>query len=64
MADAPADYMATMLAAIVAFRITVTGVVAKAKLSQNRDEADHAAVAADAAANGLDFMAARMARKD
>lgn len=59
MADAPADYMAQMLAGIVAFRIAVTRTVAKAKLSQNREARDylgtieglrrtgHAAMAAD-----------------
>lgn len=41
MADAPADYMQAMLAGIVAFRIRVTRVLAKSKLSQNRDEADY-----------------------
>lgn len=40
MADAPTDYMAQMLGAIVAFRIQPTRVLAKAKLSQNRDARD------------------------
>ena len=40
MADAPADYMTQMLAGIVAFRITVEAVVAKSKLSQNREARD------------------------
>ncbi len=59
MADAPAEYMAQMLAGIVAFRIAVTRTEAKAKLSQNREARDyrgtieglrrtgHAAMAAD-----------------
>lgn len=41
MADAPADYMAQMLAGIIAFRIAVTRTVAKAKLSQNRAAGDY-----------------------
>ena len=40
MADAPAEYMETMLAGIVAFRITVHRTVAKSKLSQNREARD------------------------
>ena len=41
MADAPADYMAGMLDAIVAFRIDLRRTLAKAKLSQNRSATDH-----------------------
>jgi transcriptional regulator len=44
MADAPADYMQMMLGNIVAFRIAVTRVLAKSKLSQNRTDQDHAGV--------------------
>ena len=62
MADAPRDYMAGMLAAIVAFRIDITGIIAKAKLSQNREAADHAGVVGSVAARGLEAMAARMRR--
>ena len=40
MADAPADYMETMLANIVAFRITIHRTIAKSKLSQNREAGD------------------------
>jgi len=40
MSDAPADYIADMLAKIVAFRIVVTRTIAKSKLSQNRDARD------------------------
>lgn len=40
MADAPKDYMQNMLANIVAFKMTVTRIVAKSKLSQNREAAD------------------------
>lgn len=45
MGDAPPDYMQGMLAAIVAFRITVTRVLAKSKLSQNRTAEDRQSVA-------------------
>ncbi|MCD1627947.1 FMN-binding negative transcriptional regulator [Seohaeicola saemankumensis] len=64
MADAPRDYMETMLAAIVAFRIEITGIAAKSKLSQNREAVDHAGVVASFKARGLDRMAARMRRRD
>lgn len=40
MADAQADYMADMLGKIVAFRVTPTRILAKSKLSQNRDQRD------------------------
>ncbi len=40
MADAPADYMTDMLGKIVAFRVTPTRILAKSKLSQNRDQRD------------------------
>ncbi len=66
MADAPRDYMDTMLDAIVALRITITAVTGKAKISQNRAAQDHAAVQRDLAARGLNDMAVRMQadRKD
>ena len=62
MADAPRDYMAGMLAAIVAFRIDITGIIAKAKLSQNREAPDHAGVVDSVTARGLEVMATRMRR--
>ena len=40
MADAPADYMTAMLAGIVAFRIEIRRMLAKSKLSQNREPRD------------------------
>lgn len=40
MSDAPADYIDTMLTAIVALRLTPTRILAKSKLSQNRDARD------------------------
>jgi transcriptional regulator len=52
MADAPPDYMAQMLGAIVAFRIQPTRVLAKAKLSQNRDARDRDGAIEDLRARG------------
>lgn len=40
MTDAPAEYIEQMLAAIVAFKITPTRVMAKSKLGQNREPRD------------------------
>jgi len=62
MADAPADYIADMLAAIVAFHIEITEMTAKSKLSQNRDAQDFVAVRKELAARGKPMMAARMQR--
>jgi transcriptional regulator len=44
--DAPADYIEQMLRAIVGIEIEVTQLVGKWKVSQNRDAADRAGVAA------------------
>ena len=62
MADAPPDYMAQMLAGIVAFRIEVTGILAKSKLSQNRAARDHAGVVEGLRAQGRDGLAQAMER--
>ena len=62
MADAPADNLAGMLANIVAFRIEVRRVIAKAKLSQNREPADFAGVVESLEARGRETMVARMRR--
>lgn len=45
MADAPADYMDSMIRAIVGIEITVSRIEAKSKLSQNRDDRDRLAAA-------------------
>jgi len=42
--DAPEDYVAGMLKAIVAFEVQITSLTGKVKLSQNRSEADRAGV--------------------
>jgi len=54
--DAPADYVAQMLGAIVGIEIEVTRVQAKWKVSQNRSASDRAGVAA-----GLDSVAGEQA---
>lgn len=48
MGDAPPDYMAEMLDKIVAFKIVVSRMTAKTKLSQNREARDY-----DGAMDGL-----------
>ena len=44
VSDAPADYIESMLKAIVGFRLPITRLDGKRKLSQNRDAADQAGV--------------------
>lgn len=44
VSDAPADYIASQLRAIVGVKIEITEIVGKWKLSQNRSEADRAGV--------------------
>jgi transcriptional regulator len=60
MADAPADYMDKMLAGIVAFHIEITGVIAKSKLSQNRDAVDHRGAVDNLMARGKAAIAGAM----
>jgi transcriptional regulator len=43
--DAPADYVETMLGAIVGIEIALSSLVGKWKVSQNRNAADRAGVA-------------------
>ena len=45
VSDAPADYLKTMLEAIVAVELTIIRVQAKWKVSQNRTDSDRAGVA-------------------
>ena len=40
MADAPTDYMASMIDNIVGIELTITSMIAKSKLSQNREKED------------------------
>ena len=44
VSDAPGDYIDSMLMAIVGFRLPITRLEGKRKLSQNRDAADQAGV--------------------
>jgi len=64
MGDAPADYLAGMLDKIVAFRLSITRIEAKDKLSQNRSAADVASVAAALQARGQGAIAAAMRGDD
>src|SRR5664279_2884831 len=52
--DAPADYVETMLGAIVGIEIRVSSIVGKWKVSQNRSAADRAGVVAGLLAEGGD----------
>lgn len=63
MADAPRDYMEQMLDNIVAFRLSLTRVLAKSKLSQNREDRDYQGVIAGLQGSGAPAMAAQMAQK-
>jgi transcriptional regulator len=58
--DAPADFVATLLAAIVGIEIPIDRLQGKWKLSQNRPPADQAAVAADSGAALAALMAQRL----
>lgn len=63
MADAPADFMEQMLGNIVAFRIDVTKVLAKSKLSQNREERDYLGAISGLRTSGSTRVAERMERR-
>lgn len=52
VSDAPADFVAAQLKAIVGIEITVTRIEAKWKMSQNRNEADRRGVIAGLEADG------------
>ncbi len=63
MADAPADYIATMLDAIVGIEIAFDRVVAKSKLSQNREERDRLSAARTLEERGNAEVAGAMQKK-
>ena len=63
MADAPADWMEVMIDAIVALRIDPVQVLAKAKLSQNREARDLAGAIDGARASGNQALADAMIRE-
>ncbi|MBV8380065.1 MAG: FMN-binding negative transcriptional regulator, partial [Paucibacter sp.] len=52
VADAPTDYIDTMLGAIVGIELTITRIEGKRKLSQNRAAEDRAGVVAGLRATG------------
>ena len=60
MADAPADYIETMLGAIVMIELPITELVGKFKLSQNRSTADRLGTEAGLADRGHTDLAADM----
>ncbi|MCB1404875.1 MAG: FMN-binding negative transcriptional regulator [Rhodobacteraceae bacterium] len=62
MGDAPADFLQTMLDGIVAFRLRVTRIEAKSKLSQNRTAADFQGVVRHLDAQGSTVLAQAMLR--
>jgi transcriptional regulator len=62
MGDAPQDFMRDRLADIVGLEIEITRVESKSKLSQNRDEGDHANVMREMEARSHDELAVAMAR--
>ncbi len=53
--DAPADYLATMLGAIVGIEIVLTALTGKWKVGQNRSAADRAGIARGLADAGIRF---------
>ena len=57
VSDAPADYIATMLGAIVGIEIELTALTGKWKVSQNRSAADRAGVARGLHDAGIRFEA-------
>lgn len=63
MADAPADYIATMLDAIVGIEVAFDRVVAKSKLSQNREERDRLSAARTLEERGNAEIARAMQKK-
>lgn len=62
MGDAPPDFLDDMLDRIVAFRLAITRIEAKAKLNQNRSAEDVAAVARAFGEAGLSMMADAMGK--
>jgi transcriptional regulator len=60
MADAPREYIESMLQEFVPFEITIDRIEAKSKLSQNRDRLDFDSVQTQMEIRGQDELAARM----
>jgi transcriptional regulator len=61
--DAPPDFIAAMLKAIVAFELTITRLEGKWKMSQNRPAEDRAGVVAGLTADGSTEVAAIVAER-
>jgi transcriptional regulator len=60
MADAPKDYLNALLENIIVFRIEITKILGKSKVSQNREIIDFDNVANVLAEQGSTYMSARM----
>lgn len=63
MADAPTDYMQQMLGSIVAFRIDARRILAKSKMSQNREERDYRGAISGLRTSGHEALAQSMERR-
>ena len=64
MSDAPIDYLMEELAGIIVFEITISRIIAKSKLSQNRDSRDFNSVVKELQARGEHGVAESMLRLD
>ncbi|MBP8272547.1 MAG: FMN-binding negative transcriptional regulator [Sphaerotilus sp.] len=64
MSDAPTDYIDDLLGRIVGIEITLTSLVGKAKLSQNKEARDRLQAADTLQARGHDALAQRMRAAD
>ena len=62
MADAPRNYLNAPLENIIAFRIEITKILGKSKVSQNRETIDFDNVASVLTEQGSTHMSARMNR--
>jgi transcriptional regulator len=60
MGEAPADYLQMMLGNIVGIEVTITSLVGKSKLSQNRELRDRRNAAETLATRGRDDLAQAM----
>lgn len=60
--DAPADFVQTLLRAIVGVSIPIARLEGKYKMSQNRPPADHAGIVTGLEADGMGALAAQVAR--
>jgi transcriptional regulator len=63
VSDAPADYIATMMRAIVGIELPIASIQGKWKVSQNRDMADRASIVEGLRGREADDMAALVAER-